>query len=236
MGPDSYRDGWWRVGDERVGSREFGICNLGFGIDSLLLRKFSFTMSMETSTIVGEYYLEGVREMASVFLLNPDSEFEFFFSYGALDRQGRGKWEVKADRIYFNSRAKPETDFTFLESRSIPGEFIHIKVGGGDPGFLRHIFCSLKNGAAGSWEQMSQDGELQLPSQPIETISILWEFCQERFSSIPVKQPTHNEFIFRVEPSILELFLENFSLQIEPGVLTGRHPQMEGDQFRYAKQ
>ena len=40
--------------------------------------------------ITGEYYLQGVIETASGFKLNDDSTFEFFFSYGALDRYGSG--------------------------------------------------------------------------------------------------------------------------------------------------
>src|SRR4051794_35415749 len=47
----------------------------------------------------GEFVLEGVREMACVFKLNSDSSFEFYFSYGALDRYGSGKWTTDKNKI-----------------------------------------------------------------------------------------------------------------------------------------
>jgi hypothetical protein len=45
--------------------------------------------------IAGIYSLEGVMETSSAFQLNSDSGFEFYFSYGALDRHGSGKWSLK---------------------------------------------------------------------------------------------------------------------------------------------
>ena len=53
--------------------------------------------------LTGEYFLQGVREMASGFLLKEDNTFQFFFSYGALDRHGSGRWEAKNDVLFFNS-------------------------------------------------------------------------------------------------------------------------------------
>ncbi|MDZ4795209.1 MAG: hypothetical protein SGI83_13090 [Bacteroidota bacterium] len=53
---------------------------------------------------------------------------------------------------------------------------------------------------------------------------------------IPVSQSSYNEFIFRIEASIVEIFLENSSLQIESDGLAGRHSLLQGEQFRYAKQ
>jgi hypothetical protein len=47
-----------------------------------------------TDTIAGEYHLQGVMETASAILLKPDHTFEIFFSYGAMDRQGSGKWAL----------------------------------------------------------------------------------------------------------------------------------------------
>ena len=53
----------------------------------------------KTNTAIGEYYLSGVMETASGFKLNPDSTFQFFFSYGALDRSGSGTWKQEGNNI-----------------------------------------------------------------------------------------------------------------------------------------
>ena len=58
-------------------------------------------MNEKAGAQAGEYYLRGVTEVGSGFLLKPDSTFQFFFSYGALDRQGSGTWRIKEKEIVF---------------------------------------------------------------------------------------------------------------------------------------
>ena len=191
---------------------------------------------MTADTIAGEYYLTGLREMASGFLFRPDGSFQFFFTYGAMDRFGSGKWEHSGPQIILNSRPKPSYDFALMESKVQSHNFINIKMTADNPVLLRHVFCSLQNGEEGSWKQMSQYGDVQFPKQEVETISLILEFCPERFSIIPVSHEEHNEFIFRFEPTIMEVFFENLILQIGQEGLSGKHPLMEGDEYRYEKQ
>jgi hypothetical protein len=186
--------------------------------------------------IEGEYYLQGVREMASGFLFKPDGNFQFFFIYGALDRYGSGKWAVNGDRVMLNSLPKPVSDFALVESTIQSHDFINIKMQEANPVLLRYVFCSLQNGAEGSWKQMSQQGEVQFPKQEVASVSLLLEFCSERFSTIPIQNKDHNEFIFRFEPSVMEVFFDNFHLQMNEDGLFGGHPLMQGEEFSYAKQ
>ena len=185
--------------------------------------------------IAGEYYLEGLREMASGFLLRPDGSFEFFFTYGAMDRFGGGKWVEKNGQLQLTSRPKPPSDFAVVESQAQSQDFINIKMESANPALLPHVFCSLQNAAEGSWKQMNQQGVVQFPKQKVESVSLILEFCPERFSTIPVMHQDHNEFTFRFEQSIMEVFFENLLLQVEPYGLSGLHPLMEGEIFRYAK-
>ena len=48
---------------------------------------------MDNKNISGDYYLTGVMETGCGIKLNPDNTFEFFYSYGALDRHGYGSWK-----------------------------------------------------------------------------------------------------------------------------------------------
>ena len=186
-------------------------------------------------SIAGEYYLEGLREMASGFLLRPDGSFEFFFTYGAMDRFARGKWVKKNGQLKLTSKPKPPYDFALVESKTQPHDFISIKMEAANPALLPHVFCSIHNAAEGSWQQMNQQGTVQFPKQELATVSLILEFCPERFSTIPVSDTTHNEFTFRIEQSIMEVFFENLLLQVEPYGLSGLHPLMDGEIFRYAK-
>ena len=188
---------------------------------------------MDKLSPIGEYHLQGMREMASAFLLKAGGEFEFYFSYGALDRFGKGKWELKDDHLFFNSAPKPASDFTLIESNKSAENFINIKIKEGNPVLLHNVFCSLDNG--GTWEQMSQYGDVQFPMQEIKSISLILEFCGERFSTIPVTTKDHNEFVFQFEPSIMEVFFSDFSLSVIGEGLIGGHPLIKGEEFNYAK-
>ncbi len=191
---------------------------------------------MEAATITGEYYLTRVREMVSGFLIKPDNTFQFFFAYGALDRMGSGKWSINGESILFNSAAWSGKDFSLVESRKTDNDFINIVIDHTNPMLIRHTYCSLQNGAAETWTHFDQRGDVQFPLQEVNTLTLQFEFCPERFTVIPITEKNHNEFLLRVEPSLVEVFLENFSLQINGAALTGRHPLLEGTSFRYEKQ
>jgi hypothetical protein len=75
----------------------------------------------------GTYYLHGVRETASGFKLNADSTFQFFFTYGALDRYGSGKWIIENDQVILQSKPWGEKDFALIES-SASGKGITVKI------------------------------------------------------------------------------------------------------------
>lgn len=191
---------------------------------------------MNQHTIPGEYYLEGMREMASGFLFREDGSFQFFFTYGAMDRFGSGQWKEEGGKLLLNSAPAPESDFTLIESDYDEAAGIAIRVESPNPALLSYIYCSLDKGAEGSWQQLSQRGELQIPRRDFDAISLILEFCPERFSTIAVSPNGHNRFQFRIEPSIMEVFFRDFSLMPGEGGLTGGHPLMTGEVFRYAKQ
>jgi hypothetical protein len=191
---------------------------------------------MDTNTLAGEYYLQGVMEMASGFLLEADGAFKFFFTYGALDRYGSGKWMRGNNQVIFNSTAKPGNDFAMIDSKRVTGDKIIIRVKDNNQTLVRYVYGSLKKGTKDSWVPANKDGEIIFPKQEIESISLLFEFCPERFSTFSIHDKTCNEFIFRFEPWIMEVFLNDFVLHVDGNELFGRHPILEGKQFRYARQ
>ena len=190
---------------------------------------------MEATAIAGEYYLTGVREMASGFLIKPDNMYQFFFSYGALDRQGTGRWKVEGNSIVFNSNVWQGKDFSLAKSEKISEDFINIIINHSNPMLLRHTWCSLENGEKSSWKNFNQQGNVQFPMQEVTTVALQFEFCPERFTAIPITEKGHNEFTFLVEPSLVEIYLDNFSLQIDGNGLKGRHPLLDGSDFKYEK-
>jgi hypothetical protein len=167
------------------------------------------TAQQNKTDITGVYLLTGVMETASVFELKPDSSFEFFFSQGALDRGGKGKWTLKDGNIIFNSTDKrPPKDYALVSSKSVPGNL---------------------------QENTNSQGEIQFPKKNATGISLLFRLCPDRESIFTVNKD-HNYFEFKLEPWIAEVFFQNFSLQLGDKGLNGRHPLLEGNEFRYKKE
>lgn len=179
--------------------------------------------------IQGEYLLQNVREMASGFLLEPGQRFQFFFSYGALDRQSFGTWEQKGDVVIFNSRKWSGADFTLVKSGpATEEEGIIVELDPPNPMLAAYLHLSLNDGAPESWIQFRQQGYLHLPPQEFNSLSIQFEFCPERFTRLPAV-PGHSHYIVRPEASLFELFLDQFRLIHTDEGLVGKHPLMEGD-------
>jgi hypothetical protein len=188
-----------------------------------------------TINMTGEYFLQDAREMASGFLLKADNSFQFFFSYGALDRQASGEWKQEGDKIFFNSRAWPGSDFTLVRTEAGEKNMIRIQFEQNNPMLSAYMYASLAKGAEGSWERFDQRGYVLFPLQPFESISLLFEFFPERFTEIPVSANGQHSFIIRPEQTLAEMFLKDFSLRITEDGLHGKHPMMEGSDFTYSK-
>jgi len=51
------------------------------------------------TALLGEYHLEGVMETGSGLRLKADGNFDWYFTYGALDLAARGKWTHHGDAV-----------------------------------------------------------------------------------------------------------------------------------------
>ncbi len=95
--------------------------------------------------IEGEYALEGVMETAAAFKLNSDSGFEFYFTYGALDRYGSGKWAMNNNNIIFTGKTLPGKDFKLANTTVSKGKFPVIKIEDKNKYLYRLIYCRVQS-------------------------------------------------------------------------------------------
>ena len=192
-------------------------------------------MPAQKKDLTGEYYLRGVMETASGFKLEADSTFQFFFSYGALDRDGKGKWSIKNDHIVFNSAARPGNDFALVSSKQTNGDSITIKIIDSSGFFLSHVYCMIQSGKKKAEAISNQQGIISFPEQAIDSLSLVFEFCAERSSVFSIKDPSHNYFEFRFEPWVMEVFFKDYSLHINGNDLEGPHPLLTGKSYQFIK-
>jgi hypothetical protein len=195
------------------------------------------TMNIPTiqSTVAGEYYLQDVMETASGFKLNADSTFQFFFMYGAMDRVGEGGWSVKGDSIIFNSRKKPAHDYALVKSEPGEADSIVIRISDANEMMSHYLYCIIRGGGIEQEAAFEKDGTVRFAAQPLDSITILFEFAPEKMSVFDITQKDHRFFEFRSEPWIMEIFFENFKLNYGGDHLSGTHPLLNGASFTYRK-
>ena len=186
------------------------------------------------SAIPGQYYLRGVTEVASGFLLNADSTFEFFFSYGALDRMGSGKWIAKGNQIVLNSKTRPLHDFALINSKVVADDFITIKITDNNELLQRYVYAKMKFVDTVLEGMTNQKGEIKFPHKAIGNLSLQFEFCPEKTSVFDLNKE-HNYFEFGFEPWIAEYFFNNFHLTIAGNDLKGKHPLLDEKDYHYIR-
>jgi len=202
---------------------------------SFLFILFSMVINIHAQTAVaGEYYLRGVMETASGFLLKPDSTFEFFFSYGALDRAGSGNWVMKGSKITFNSKPKPVHDFALINCKTVKDSFITIKITDNSTLLQRYVNAQLKFADTTIGGMTNENGEIKFPRREIENLSLQFKFCPEKISLFDLDKK-QNYFEFRFEPWLMEYFFNHFHLTIDGRDLKGSHPLLKEGDYRYEK-
>ncbi len=187
------------------------------------------------NSITGEYYLRGVMETASGFQVNADSTFQFFFSQGALDRVGKGRWSLQDGKLILNSAPRPPKDFALLASKKIPGDLITVKITDRNKMILSYVDVSITANGKQTTRRTDSEGMTGFTKQPVSNISLLFRLCPERATSFSINDSLDNYFEFRFEPWIAEVFFDNFSLQLNGKDLTGAHPLLHGNTFSYEK-
>ncbi len=189
----------------------------------------------KTNTAIGEYYLSGVMETASGFKLSPDSTFQFFFSYGALDRSGSGTWKQEGNNIIFNS--KPGSNgFALINSNTVNNDKLTIMIKDANPSLRSHVYALLKSGDKHTEETTDKNGMISFPKQTVDSIAFILEFCPEKLFMFANNNKLHNNFEFRFEKDIMEVFFNNLvlSLHDEEG-LKGQHPLLKEGKYHFKK-
>jgi len=64
---------------------------------------------------------------------------------------------------------------------------------------------------------------------------LLCELSAERVSTFTLNNAMHNFYTFRFEPWIVEVFFKEFTLQFVKDHLEGKHPLLEGENYKYVK-
>ena len=174
-------------------------------------------------------------EVTSGIQLNEDSTFQFYFSYGALDRFGSGKWSVQSDYIVLNSRPYPGKDFKLVKSFYSKNNFTTIKIEDKNTNLYRLVYCLVKRAGGDTIINADKNGII-IVDYPVDSIHLLCELCTERVSSFPVSDKKNNYYTFNFEPWITDVFFKSFPLHHSENYLEGKHPLLDNKEYKFYKE
>ncbi len=203
----------------------------------VFLQLIAFTQKQpKMSTVIGDYNLSGVMEMVSVLRLNADSTFQFYFAYGAADREGSGTWILQDSTVILNSKPRPSKDFKLIESSITNEKDFTIRFAEINPSFFPFLECQLKTSGELLELKPNSDGIITAPPGDYTSIGFLFVLCGDRPSWFTDLKKGHNSFTIGIEPWICEVFFNDIRLTFKEHMLVGQHPLAEGSHFTFRKQ
>ena len=188
--------------------------------------------------IEGAYFLRGVMEVASAYRFNADSTFDFYFSYGAIDRYGKGTYDRQGDSLILYSPPKPERDFILESEKKTDDERVIIQVKDQNPMVLPYVLCRLLTPQDSILQgQSDREGYIFFDKTPVKSISLLHQLWPDRPSVFQVTDPADNFFVFAIDPHIIEVDFNGVVLHLAGNALEGPHPLLEpGKVYRFEKE
>jgi hypothetical protein len=177
-----------------------------------------------TVSPLGEYYLQGEMEMAGGFKLDSNGRFQFFYSYGALDRQASGTWEKEGDSLILNSEPKGVQDFLLTGSKKNLGNQMTLLISGAPPQLLTYISARVKSKGKEFSAAANDKGQIVLPVGQADSIVLQFQWCPEKASRFAVSNIGHNHFSFRMLPTITDVVFDRFTLAITSQEIFGPLP------------
>jgi hypothetical protein len=175
--------------------------------------------------IFGEYYITGVHEMASGFQLNKDSSFQFFFSYGAVDRMAKGRFTARDGKIILHGDKIPAKDFTIKDQKK-EGKGYTIKITDKNTYLQKGIICFFKKADQQTTARTDAEGYSHIENADIDTIFVLHPLYPDVLTTVKLGGNPNNYFELTLNPSLAEVCFQNFELTIEGNNLTGSLPYL----------
>lgn len=181
--------------------------------------------AQQPASPVGEYFLKGEMEMAAGLKLDSNGQFQFFFSYGALDRQAKGLWRLDGEHLLLTSEPKETKDFELTQSKQSPAKNVTIFLSGVPSEIWRYFTAT---GITKNKKQVNgtadAKGRIVLPVDHVDSLILQFDWCPEKAFHYNVGSSLHNQFSFRVLPSITDVVFDNNGFTITPEEITGTLP------------
>jgi hypothetical protein len=174
---------------------------------------------MTSQNLDGQYRLVGIHDMAAEFLFTPDGRFEFYYAYGASDRNATGTYSIQGDTIKLASDKKPGHDFS-IDKQTKKGKGFTIQATAPNPYLLQHIICFYFIGEQQEYAESNADGIIHLDIPSCDKIYLKHELFPDIPTLIKEIDNTNNHFEVSLLPSLGQVSFFNIDLFQDGETLT----------------
>lgn len=188
------------------------------------------------STLDGVYNLRGIQDMAAGFKFTPDNRFEFFYVYGAGDRNATGTYTVEGDTVKLKSDKEPGKDFK-IDTQRKQGKGFTIKVNDANTNFLSAVSCFYFIGETRESVRANKDGIIHLDLPSVDSLFVRHEMAVDIPTLVKDKDNDNNYFEVSLLPSLGQVSFKGIDLFIKEDTLTC-HPNyfMPFENIRFEKE
>lgn len=177
------------------------------------LLQFISLQTMSQSALQGEYTFHR-QEMVAGFRFSANGKFDFYHSYGAIDRTASGTFTVEGKIIKLKSDKEPGKDFT-ITNQSKQGDGYTIKFEDENEYFLKYIRCSFFVGSERHDEFTDENGIVKVNYPHCDSIFVFHTLFPDFVTQIKDENNENNNFILSLNPSLAQVSFKGIDFTIE---------------------
>ena len=167
---------------------------------------------MSQTTVQGEYYFRR-QEMVAGFNFFTDGKFEFFYSYGAVDRTASGTFLVEADTLKLKSNKEAGKDFSILK-QSMQGKGYVLKFQHPNKYLLQHILCIFFIDGKKEETLTDSNGEVKVDFEKCDKIYVQHTLYPDIVTLVKDENNHSNNFTLSLNPSLEQVSFKGIDFKI----------------------
>ncbi len=174
---------------------------------------------MSTTIIKGEFYFRKT-EMVAGFKFSEEGTFQFFFSYGAVDRNAAGTFLVEENLVKLKSNKEPGKDFT-VTRQTRQGSGFTLRFTDPNPQLTGNIRCIFQLGDKREEAISDSKGQVKMDIPQCDTIYVQHLLYPDIVTLVKEPANENNQFDLSLNPSLEQLSFKGIDLIIdEDGALS----------------
>ena len=174
---------------------------------------------MPQSPIAGEYYFRK-HEMVAGFNFSKDGKFQFFFSYGAVDRNATGTFTVEGDLVKLKSDKEPGKDFIVEKQHKQPGGGYHLVAKHPNKYLVNYVVAVFFIGEEQHTQESDSSGEIHTDLPHCDKIYVQHRLFPDIMTLIKDTDNNNNHFELSLNPSLEQVSFKGIDLKIVGDTLT----------------